>query len=287
MAVFVLYTAMLPGCGADNDIALDDEPVLTVTAAELIEAHNARAAKLQQINAYGVIELRWTDDDGKHYAQGDAELWIQQPSRSALRIDKEGEVLLWLGSDDQSWWLFDLTSDPRTLYTDALQSELDTGGLAIGPVHPLTLLDLIGITPVQPADAETVEIDAATGQLLLRVIGQRGPLHLRFSRQSKVLVGVETLDEAGQAIATSVLREPASVRIAGTNLLNWPKMATSINITSTASEGSVLLALNNDMSAAVDKELLGRVFNLDMLKRALEPQQINGPANTQPELSEH
>jgi len=149
-AVIVLFTlavaALLIG-GCESSPTTDGKPpAVEVSAQQLIERHNARAQRLDQLHAYGVIELWWTDDAGRHYEQADAELWIDQPSRTALRVNKAGEVFLWLGSNNRSWWLFDLLSEPTTLVTGELEAAAQPVIEGAAPVHPLTLLDLMGIT---------------------------------------------------------------------------------------------------------------------------------------------
>src|SRR5262245_18852154 len=75
--------------------------------SQLATAHNARVAQLKTLYGDGVLQIRWTDEQGhSHSDQGDMELWLNLPRKTALRVDKVGEVLLWLGSDDDRVWIF-------------------------------------------------------------------------------------------------------------------------------------------------------------------------------------
>src|SRR5262245_15242428 len=137
---------LLAGCKSEQPVATGPaEP--TPTYQELMTAHNQRIEQLRKLYADGVVEIRWKDKNGNHYEQGNMELWLQLPRRTALRVEKLGEVRLWLGSDDQRYWLFDLTSDEKVLHTgthDQVVQE-ETGALA---VKPLALIDLMAMTPL-------------------------------------------------------------------------------------------------------------------------------------------
>ena len=116
----------------------------------LAEAHNARIDRLGTIYARGVIELRWTDDDGKHVEQGDLDLWIALPHQTALNISKFGERLMWLGSDDRQSWLFDFRGDEKVLYRATGDQRSDDRADAQLPIDPTALLRLSGLIRLPP-----------------------------------------------------------------------------------------------------------------------------------------
>lgn len=274
MAAAAIITAALPGCSTSNDIEPADTDVLELTATQVIERHNARAGLLDELHGRGVIELRWTDDRGRHFEQGDAELWIDQPSRTALRVDKLGEVFIWLGSNEAQWWLFDLTARPRTLYVDDLDSTLAAQRIDVASMHPLTLLDLIGITTVQAIESEMLRVDPDQPAVLVEATGRGGRVELRFDRSGSILLGVTALGPDGEPLAVSRLRDPASVRQPGTNPLNWPKLATTIDIEVVGRDGSLRLALGSNLDGALDGQPIDRIFDLPTLQRALKPEVI-------------
>lgn len=255
-------------------------PLVALTAAELIEEHNVRAAQLDQLHAYGVLKITWMDERGEHSDQGDAELWIDQPSRTALRVDAVGEVLLWLGSNNESWWLFDMINEPSTLHVrhgsasrDSLADSANRKDENIIPLHPLVLLDLLGITPLRQLEGEAAMYDSQAKRWTLRAASPNATLNLVFS-ESGQLMTIEALDASGDIVAVSVLRDEASVAVRGVNPLNWPKAATHITITLADQSGSVLLALNNDMKAALEDRQAARVFDLEAIKASLKPDRV-------------
>lgn len=276
VCAFLLFALL--GCETPQSLNNDTnaaQPKVAFTAAELIEKHNTRVAKLDQLHAFGVIEITWTDErGGKHTDQGDAELWIDQPSKTAMRVDKVGEVLLWLGSNEQSWWLFDMLNKPTTLHTGPVKNSSQR--LALGEivsVHPLVLLDLLGITSIEYVQGEGAMYSAESKHWNLRVAGANAPLKLTFNEAGQ-LITIAALDDNNVAIATSALRDFESAKVVGTNPLNWPKSATHVVITLADQSGSVLLALNNNMEAALDETQASRIFDLEVLKKSLRPERV-------------
>src|SRR5687768_10032175 len=103
------------GCKSQPQGDNASRPAATPTYQELAAAHNRRVELLSRVYADGVIEIEWEDRDGQHHEQGDMELWIALPRNTALRVEKLGEVLLWLGSNQEHWWLFDMVSKEKVL----------------------------------------------------------------------------------------------------------------------------------------------------------------------------
>lgn len=273
--VFTFIACVFVSCTSPQPLDNSTQPPkVAFTAAELLEKHNIRAAQLDQFHAYGVVEINWIDDQGKHNNQGDAELWIDQPHKTALRIDKVSDVLLWLGSNDTYWWLFDMLNKPTTLHSGSIADA--AGRFNVGEivsVHPLTLLDLLGITPLEKIEDEGAYYDSEKKQWTLKAAGPNAPLQLTFDASAR-LISIEALNENNQTIATSELKEYESVKRVGVNPLNWPKVATHITITLADQGGSVLLALNKDMDSAIDEVLAERVFDLEAIKTSLRPERV-------------
>ncbi|HWB19448.1 MAG TPA: hypothetical protein VG711_04040, partial [Phycisphaerales bacterium] len=112
---------------------------------QIAQRYNDRIARLPQLSAQGVIELKWSDKHGSHSDQGDLQLYFQRPSSTAIRVSAVGEVLMWVGSDNSAYWVFDLHSKPKTLTLGSFTNLSDNPDLAI---HPAAFLDLMGWSPL-------------------------------------------------------------------------------------------------------------------------------------------
>jgi hypothetical protein len=247
----------------------------------LAEAHNARVAQLQQVFADGVIEIRWRDEKGKHFEQGNVELWLQQPSRTALRVEKLGEVLLWVGSDDQRYWFFDMLGDETVLRTADHQEPANLGGSRAFNVRPLTLLDLMGFVnlPVDGGAEPAVQFDAGFGTWTFEVQGRGSRLQMHFDPNTLLPSRIASLSTTGEVALASMLGRYQSVFQTGISPAAFPKMPHAIKIVAQEAAGNqdesdeVALFIN-DATSEIDSAELGRVFDLDRLIRGLSPDRI-------------
>ncbi|MHC4430123.1 MAG: hypothetical protein ACYS0D_16225 [Planctomycetota bacterium] len=110
----------------------------------MAEAHNARVDRVERVYADGAIELRWTDEDGEHFAPGQLDLWIEPPARTAISISKGGDRIMWLGSDGPTAWAFDFRGDQKVVHVDQATAD-GISGLPFDPAH---LFGLCGLTPL-------------------------------------------------------------------------------------------------------------------------------------------
>jgi hypothetical protein len=270
----------LPGCVTPPPTQPDtDGPPRQLTdeqhqrARELIAAHNARVAQLQQVYTAGVIEVRWTDDRGRHFEQGDASIWLDLPHRTALRIDKLDEVLFWLGSDADRYWLFDLLADESTLSIGRTGRWNDQ---AQGPfaVDPRALLNLLALMPL-PDSATLVGADADS--LTLQVPTARGRISYRFDLDTGLPTAIRVDEDTDRRLAASTLRRPGRAEQPDSLSINWPFMPMLIDVELfdevDAVTGQLKIALE---FATTDMETqpIDRVFDLDRLTQAFQPQHV-------------
>jgi hypothetical protein len=253
------------------------------TYAAIAKAHNERVAQLQQMYAVGTIEFRWKDDKGSHFENGHAELWLSLPRRTALRIDKVGEVLLWLGSDDERYWFFDLLSKESLLKVGRHDEAIaDVEATTVLGMRPLMMLDLLALTtlPVEGPE-DTASLDAKRNAWVVHVDGRGeggSSLRMYFDRATMLPMRVEVLDAAGVIRTSSSLRRYQSVTQQGMSPAAFPKIATLIDLfasTDDPSNGSVKLALN-EATGFIGDQPLDRVFDLERLTSALKPARVEG-----------
>ena len=235
-------------------------------AAALIEGHNSRVAMLRQVHASGVLEFRWVDEEGaEHFEpQVNAKLWIRAPRDTALRAEKLGEVLFWVGSDAERYWLFDFVSDERGLHVGRHEEAPSEGGEGLLLVRPLALLDLLGLTPIAESGA-TVTSRGAGDPWQVTAPGAGGPMRIFFSPSTRLPERVESLNADGSVALASTLRRYASVDVSGVAVAARPRLATLIDIADPEETISVKLALD-----APDDETRDRLFDLDTLRQHLQ-----------------
>jgi hypothetical protein len=75
---------------------------LGITAEDVLEAHNARAAALDRLWARASVQVTGADENGRLSEQAEGHLQIDQPDRVALSLGKLGKVQLYLGSNAES-----------------------------------------------------------------------------------------------------------------------------------------------------------------------------------------
>lgn len=277
----------LEGC-KPKPLLTTTQPVTPVIAySEIAAAHNGRIAQLQTIYGLGVLEVRWIDIDGhSHKDQGDMELWINLPRKTALRVEKVGEVLLWVGSDDERYWVFDHLGKEKILQTGRHEGGW-TGeqGLAFA-IKPLAMIDLMGLTPLpqSPATEPTVQFDAKRDAWEVESQGSGGVMRLFFDRKTLLPQHVEFLNERGAVLAFSDLKRYESVRRKGMNPAAYPKMAQIIDITEVKpgmkDPGQVKVAVNEYTDGLIDDQPFDRVFNLSRLMGSFQPDRVEGDITT-------
>ncbi len=279
LAGCILGCGVLPGCPPRSD----DSSTLTANppdVAPIFEAHNLNASRLQQIDATGVLQLRWVKPDGGiREEQGEAHLWIDQPRRTALRVSKLGEDLLWLGSDDDRFWLFDLLDDDNTaLITHPHGTSLVWGdGDDAIELQPLALLDLMGVSQVQPMEGEP-SYDASRGCWHIPARGQAGRLKLCWNPKIRRVAGLILLDDQDDVRLMSSLRRWTSVDVFDGVAFERPQMATLIDFEEPAGKGRLKLALEQEVFGDLEGQPVDRLFSRDVLQRRFQPDEVHGDA---------
>jgi len=248
LGLFLILCGCAPRGGGDTHIP--DQ-----TEAQVRTGQARRTSAFRDLVARGVIEFRWTDDDGNHKQQGDLDFWKQGPSVS-IRISKLGEPLVWLGGGQDSYWFFDLLDDETTLTLggdNAIFSDIST-----------TLI-LLGLDPL-PAG----EMKISGGIVTLRDELDRSwtaTFEPTTNRPLKIQV------DRGNSKASALHRTGILVEIANKLELYWPMTGGLIDIEDSREETKIKIAFSS-ISTIVDEEPMDRVFNLDFLKRALKPSVI-------------
>ncbi len=241
--------------------------------AEVAAAHNARAARLGRLWSRAAVQLRYTDAEGTvRREQGEGHLQIVQPANLALSVGKLGEVVFWLGSDAERFWWFDL-GDASTASVGRHENAMKPciGELPL-PVHPLDLLDLIGVTPL-PASSATAPVVGPGGRVVVDVPARAGVRRLFFDASTMRPVRVE-LWVAGKSTpeVVSELTEYERVDVAEGGV--DPRTASRISVRDLGSDSEIVLFLSDMNDGSRAGRLAPFVFDFDELLDAHRPARV-------------
>ena len=266
---FVASSLLLAGCQTTGTPSDDARILQPPPYAELAERHNARLARIKQVYGRGNIELRWRDDSGDHFEQGDVDLWLARPDRLAMNVSKFSERVVWIGAAPGHAWVFDLRGDETVLHCT-----LDRDGWSLGtdgklPVTPQGLLAMAGLEQLS-AEPAAVEYDLAEDAWIVHTRRPGGSGRLFLDRATGLPVRTEELGPDGHLLAASTLKlsryEPVSID----GLPGGPKFPTLIDIETTIG-GSMRLALRGPTNNVSEK-----YFDLDWLVKVLAPDRREG-----------
>ncbi|MCZ6835896.1 MAG: hypothetical protein O7G85_08995 [Planctomycetota bacterium] len=252
---------------------------------EIASSHNARVEHLQKTYAYGVLEIRWEDERGVHSEpQVDVRMWLDLPKHTALRIDKLGDVLFWVGSDENDLWMFDLLrKEDRTAIIRARDNEESLESISAFGLQPDSLLGLMALRPMPEIQGDEVKVSWAPDRnaWVVSGIGDDGRTRIFFAEADLRPIRVELLSDDGQVLLHSTLDRYASVSRPGVSLLEFPKQAMWIDIVDEVGKGFAKIHLN-EMTANVEGLPFDRVFDLHRLIRSLRPARIDGQPSAKP-----
>lgn len=214
----------------------------------IAEAYNARLAGLERLSTYTSVRFWYTDEKGKERTEVlDAKLQVVLPARMSLRMDKVSTTVAILGCDEDRYWWMELGDAPRAMvgsHAKATPERLgEIGGAGGVPVHPLDMIELLGITPlpmgepVQGAGLETTVEWSSDGRAIgLTVPGRSGrrriwvdPTDFRPLKIELLAMGgdgtpeVAAWSELGRAIGVEVRLARVQPRIPGEIVIHAPR----------------------------------------------------------------
>lgn len=227
---------VLAGCHAGPSRApVGPMSVTFLDYGEVARRHNARLAGVERLWARAVVEMRWTEPDGKRrYEQGDGNLIARLPDDLALGIGKLGNTRLWLGANGARYWLLDLSGDQRVAYVG--EANAGVSGVQAGPgagplpVRPDAIVGLLGIGRLDPADdAVAARVDGRIVATLPAVMDEaqgavRPARELGFDAEGR-LDRITVIDREGQAILQVTLEQFKPMPLTGKAPGAWPDVA--------------------------------------------------------------
>lgn len=180
-------------------------PLPAVTA--IVQAQNDRVKGLDSL--WARVSLRV---DGKlanaklNKEEAEGYLQVVLPDKVAVIINKLGNTYFYLGSNAELYWWFDLTGDKRAYFGRHAQATPETVDRFGIPVHPLDLIELMAITPIDSGDAPLKLHWSADGALLWYDVRARGSTkRVLVDPKTLLPVMVELIDRTGKVVVRSEL----------------------------------------------------------------------------------
>jgi hypothetical protein len=239
---------------------------------------------LRTLYSRGVLEVRWRDDRGvrRSEPQVDLDLYFMPERRTAFRASKVSENYLWLGSDDDHFWVFDLTGEERLLI-HAAHDAAAAGRHDELSLHPLLIRDLMGLVWMpapengeHPTIAHSRDRDAWVVVVPATTPGWR--IRLYLDRVTGLPKRAEGLAQDGRVAFTSEIGRYRRATQEGMASVLFPWMPTLIDVTADDLTGGVSridvkISLDSP-TGRVANHPMDRVFDLERLKRSLRPERI-------------
>ncbi|MBC8201296.1 MAG: hypothetical protein H8E86_04550 [Planctomycetes bacterium] len=227
-----------------------------ISPNQVRKLQSQRTEKFEELVGRGVIEFRWSDDDGNHMEQGALDFWKQGDAVS-LRISKLGELILWFGGDQDQYWLFDLLGDETVLTVNgegAMFSDIKMALVMLG-LAPLPE----GLLTVSDGVVKLVDVDNRIWTIFYEPATNR-PL------------SIEVID--GDAVSQATHRRSIAVEVEGLHALHWPITGGLIDVTDSRGNTEIKIGFET-LSTVVSEERFDRVMSLAFLQKALRPISIH------------
>jgi hypothetical protein len=269
---------LLAGCApraTESRSAAPGSARAAVAHADIARAQNQRAERLERLWARAAVQMRYTDRDGRRRSeQGEGHLQIIQPTRLALSVGKVGEVLFWLGSDERRFWWFELGENSRAGVALHENAQAPCIGEAALPVHPLDLLDLLGVTPI-PATSDRAPLVDATGRVVIDATARGGARRIYFDPDTLRPVRVELWRSGEREPAVvSDLSEHERVDLPSEPGVD-PRAASRVRIAHRESDSEIILFLSDMSDGSRFGRLSPAAFEFATLVDSLAPMRVD------------
>ena len=268
-----LMLASMAGChgsGPRNDAGMAPPSIRTLT-----ERQQVRTRKMSELQSGGTLELRTRDETGTTFEECALELWRDDAS-FALRLRKLGERFLWVGSDGQAWWIFELMAEPVRL---VVLPPGETGGFSVGPgkglLNPDRLLHLAGLLPYDQIDEDTLGFDDLGRVRFTTVSDSKGTWRrTRWHLDRKTLLPAEivALNDEDEVLAIARLSAYEPIAARDMPLGAWPQFPRKVYLT-LADEGADVRLFFNRPSAR-GTGIRPRLFDLEQLMKTFRPGEV-------------
>lgn len=264
----------------------------------LLDAHAAELERLPSLVAGGTLEVRWRDDQGDHFEQGDLDLRFRAPGELSLRLSKVGETQFLGGCNATHWWWFEGWTKPTRL---AIGSRRADGRSAAKdaerrgpPIQADELLTLLALRPFARIETDRPAQKRVDGEWIVDLDDRTSPMGLPtrlvfVPAQAQGAVGwtmrsLEVLDAAGTVVLSALYEDHARIERRGVATGDWPVMAKRVTITvpphgdRTGFEWRIVL----DRPSATGERIAERLFDLQAVRAAVRAEVVEDMDRSEP-----
>ena len=299
LALAGIALAALCACTTSQQVKAPDAPTVESQGvapsaadmarfAEIVAAHNVRASRLETLESRASLELRYSDQDGDHFDQCEADIFLASGGRGALRATKVGNNILWVGSDGTRGWIFRLDSKPTRLTVFEGIGALPPGQRLAGDgaaefslLSPGAVRTIAGIAPIAEgwqlrpiegvATASTIELRLE----LVSALSADTDAVFRFTKGG-LPESVRIEPRGAKPILLAALSEYVPAQVENLSQGAWPQVPRKIVVTGVAAAGAKdsEARLYLDAPIAMAKRMKPRFFVLDELVGQLRPDAV-------------
>ncbi len=264
-----ILVSLAPGCRSPGRAGQQGTHGSTPEYVAIAAAYNQRVAPLDRLWCTTTETFWFPNEEGEQErAQVEGHLQYLSPSRFSLTFEKVGELQAALGCNERSYWWIELGQQKRARIGE--QSRASPTRIAkLGlPVHPLDLVETLGITPLPPPGGdEEVRWSDDGKSLVVTVAGRLGRRRFWLEPGSFEPSRIDLLDAHGEAAVSAVLTRYESVTMPpGAPAV--PRMATRIEA-GAQNNGKPLrvrLTLYDPLVSSAKPK--AAAFDLDVLRKA-------------------
>lgn len=236
------------------------------------DVYNTRVDGLERLWARAVVSVSGSDAEGSPFReQGEGHLQVVRPDRVSLTAGKLGKPLFIYGSNNDSSWWIDRSGDESVAVIGPHAGLTRDDYAALGlPVHPLELVELLGITPLPEEDRPLIWSRDGTmaGFLTEGVLGYRLTW---IDPETFDPLRISLLDARGEPLVAAMLTEFEGARIDG-DATRRPRVATRVTVEVAGTDLSVRVSLNEPRNRRIDRrnfdgESLLNIYDVDRVER--------------------
>jgi len=272
-ALLAVGAMVLGACeGAPRATGIEDSGVVVPRGAaptyeSVAAGYNARVAATDRLTSpVSVLIDSDKEGGGRTRDQLEGNLSIVRPYNVALRLDKVGQTVAYLGSNDFAYWWFDLSKEPVAISGTRLKARPDDAADFGLPVHPLEFVELLGVLaiPGQPPKDGRVAWSKNGRYVQVTVPSRWGYRKFTLDPVTFEPVSIDLLDSEGQLAVRSLLSRFALAPIEGKAGTSAP-VPQRVEILIPGSSTTVIMVLAD---ARVPLKIKPRAFEMSQLVSA-------------------
>ena len=204
-------------------------PAVRSELTTIVESYNTRVRDLARLRAPVTMIINSPKETGgRSKDQVEGNLQVMLPSSVALRIDKVGQALAYLGSNQQQYWWFDLGDEKRAYVGAHALGSMEKARRFGLPVHPLDLVELAGVTPLPNASLLTFS-RGPSGEDVVTVPGRWATRRLHLDPSTHEPARIEIINRDGRVAIASALSRYQPVEVDG-NVFTKARIASTVEI---------------------------------------------------------